>query len=152
MARSVLFLLLAMLFVGCSQENVHMTSLDGVWKKNQKQIFTFEVKDADTPQNITFVVRNNNDYPYSNIRFFSTLKAVDAKKSTVDTLNYIMAKPNGQWIGTGFGDTKETWFQYKNAYVFPKNGKYTIEVSHAMRKDSLVGIEDLGIKIEQVQP
>ena len=40
-----------------------------------------------------------------------------SKKKTIDTLNYILAKPNGEWIGKGFGDTKETLFQYKLNYM-----------------------------------
>lgn len=152
MGRFILLFLSILTLSSCSKDQVLVNSLDGVWKKDQKQVFTIDITDTESPQNIIFVVRNNNNYPYSNIRFFSSLKADGVKEGKIDTLNYVLAKPNGQWIGTGFGDTKETWFQYKNAYVFPKKGKYTIEVSHAMRKDSLVGIEDLGIKLEQVQP
>jgi hypothetical protein len=31
-----------------------------------------------------------------------------------------LAKPTGEWIGTGFGETKEIMFQYRNNYKFPK--------------------------------
>lgn len=152
MIRNLSLFIFLCLLIGCAKQDVEVHSLNGVWKKDAKQTFTFEVTDAENPKNIIFVVRNNNDYPYSNIRFFSTLSAEGDKTTKVDTLNYVLAKPNGEWIGTGFGDTKETWFQYKNAYHFPKNGKYTISVVQAMRKDSLIGIEDFGIKLEQVQP
>ena len=74
------------------------------------------------------------------------------KKAKPDTLNYILAKPNGEWIGRGFGETKETLFQYRLNYKFPKNGKYTLTVQQAMRKDKLTGIDDFGVKIEQAQP
>lgn len=138
--------------VSCGQETVSMHSLQGDWDAKRIVEFPIEVKDAGTAKNIIFVVRNNNSYPYSNIRFFSTIEKVGAKKSTVDTLNYSMAKPNGEWKGSGFGDTKEILFQYKTNYVFPENGKYMIKVKQAMRNDKLVGIEDFGVKIEQVQP
>ena len=39
-------------------------------------------------------------------------------------------------------------FQYKNQYKFPKKGKYIIGVKQGMRTNSLVGIEDLGVKLE----
>lgn len=69
----------------------------------------------------------------------------------MDTLNYILAKPNGEWLGKGFGNTKEILFQYKNAYTFPKNGKYSIEIKHAMRTQNLKGIEDIGVQIVSVK-
>lgn len=74
------------------------------------------------------------------------------KKKETDTLNYVLAKPNGEWLGTGFGDTKETLFQYKVNYQFPGKGKYEIGLTQAMRNDNLPGIEDIGVKIETAKP
>ena len=37
-------------------------------------------------------------------------------------------------------------------YKFPKNGGYSIGIIHAMRTDSLKGIEDIGVKIETAKP
>ena len=145
--------LLPVLLVSCSYngEDVYMHSLNGAWQKKATQKFEFEIKDSQNPKNIIFVVRNNNDYPYSNIRIFSKLYNKENNGKT-DTLNYILAEPNGEWIGTGFGETKEILFQYKLNYKFPKNGKYFIDVQHAMRRDTLAGVEDFGIKIESAKP
>lgn len=142
------------MFTGCSSssENVDMKNLNGNWKKNAEQKFNFKVNDAQDPKNIIFVVRNNNDYPYSNIRFIVNFSDLQTNKKSIDTLNYILAKPNGEWIGKGFGDTKETLFQYKLNYKFPQNGTYSIGVIHAMRTDNLKGIEDVGLKIETAKP
>lgn len=129
-----------------------MLNLNGNWNKRAVQKFDFDVKDAQNTKNIIFVVRNNNDYPYSNIRFIVNFTNLKNKKQEIDTLNYILAKPNGEWIGTGFGKTKETLFQYRMDYKFPENGKYQIAIIQAMRKDNLTGIEDIGVKIEQSKP
>jgi len=140
----VLFLL-----TGCSQsEDVHIKSINGKWNKKAEQKFDFEITDAGLPKNIIFVVRNNNDYPYSNLRLIVNFLNNKTGKKTVDTLNYVMAEPNGNWIGKGFGETKEILFQYKLDYKFPENGKYSIGIIQAMRNDNLPGIEDIGIKIE----
>lgn len=151
-----IFALLLSLFVlmacNLAGEDVYVKSLDGNWSKSQKLTFDFDIKDAQTPKNIIFVVRNNNDYPYANIRVFSSLSSIKDKKVKQDTLNYILTKPNGEWLGSGFGETKEILFQYKMNYKFPQNGKYRIVVQHAMRKDKLIGVEDFGIKIEQAKP
>ena len=129
-----------------------MKNLNGTWSKKAEQKFNFKIDDAQNPKNIIFVVRNNNDYPYSNIRFIVNFTEAKTKNKKVDTLNYILAQPNGAWIGKGFGDTKETLFQYKVNYKFPQNGAYSIGVIQAMRTDSLTGIEDLGLKIETAKP
>ena len=146
--------LLLFLLASCfnSSEEVYMKNLNGNWSKNAQEKFDFNVKDAQNAKNIIFVVRNNNEYPYSNIRFFVNFVDRATKKTTTDTVNYVLAKPDGEWIGTGFGDTKETLFQYKLNYKFPKNGNYSIGIKHAMRTDTLNGIEDIGVKIETAKP
>ena len=150
----VFALLFSLMLCSCnfSNEEVYMKPVENNWGKKQVLQFDFDIKDAEKLKNIIFVVRNNNDYPYSNIRVISALNNFKEKKAKPDTLNYILAKPNGEWIGSGFGETKETLFQYRLNYKFPKNGKYTLTVQQAMRKDKLTGIDDFGVKIEQAQP
>ena len=152
--RNFLGLLIFALFVSCnsSSEEVIMNSVNGKWNRKTTQKYNLNVSDNQNPKNIIFVVRNNNDYPYSNIRFIVDFKDLQTKKTETDTLNYILAKPNGEWLGTGFGDTKETLFLYKVNYRFPKNGKYEINIKQAMRNDNLAGVEDLGVKVETAKP
>lgn len=148
------FFFVVLMLSSCSNpsEQVYMKTLNGDWNKKAEQNFDFKVNDAQHPKNIIFVVRNNNDYLYSNIRFIVNFQELKSKKKTIDTLNYILAKPNGEWIGKGFGDTKETLFQYKLNYKFPQNGDYSIGIIQAMRNDNLKGIEDIGVKIETAKP
>lgn len=153
--RKILGLFSFILFLSCnssSEGEVMMNSVNNKWNKKSEQKFNLEVSDPQNPKNIIFVVRNNNEYPYSNIRFIVNFTDLQTKQKQVDTLNYILAKPNGEWLGTGFGDTKETFFQYKLNYRFPAKGKYEIGLSQAMRNDNLPGIEDIGIKIETAKP
>ena len=152
--RNFLGLLIFALFVSCnsSSEEVIMNSVNGKWNRKTTQKYNLNVSDNQNPKNIIFVVRNNDTYSYSNIRFIVDFKDLQTKKTETDTLNYILAKPNGEWLGTGFGDTKETLFLYKVNYKFPKNGKYEINVQQAMRNDNLPGVEDLGVKVETAKP
>lgn len=152
--RKFLGLLIFALFMSCnsSSEEVIMNPVNGKWNRKTTQKYNLNVSDNQNPKNIIFVVRNNDTYPYSNIRFVVDFKDLQTKKTETDTLNYILAKPNGEWLGTGFGDTKETLFLYKVNYKFPKNGKYEINVQQAMRNDNLPGVEDLGVKVETAKP
>jgi hypothetical protein len=146
------FVLLISLF-SCqnADERVLINDVGNQWNKKKVQQFDFKIDDAQNQKNIIFVVRNNNDYPYSNLRLIATVEH-NKKAVATDTLNYVLAKPNGEWLGTGFGDTKETLFQYKLNYKFPQNGNYSVKVVQAMRKNILPGIEDLGIKIQNLKP
>ena len=150
MLRSIVVFVLFLSLSSCQNNNekILVNDVGNQWKKNVPQSFDFEVNDAQNQKNLMFVVRNNNDYPYSNLFLITYLKAENEKNFKIDTLNYIMAKPNGEWLGKGFGETKEILFQYKNQYKFPKKGKYIIGVKQGMRTNSLVGIEDLGVKLE----
>lgn len=150
----VLGLLMLIFLVGCSTsgEDVIMNPINNKWNKKTAQKFNLEIKDPQNPKNIIFVVRNNNEYPYSNIRFIVNFKNPKSKISQIDTLNYVLANPKGEWLGTGFGETKETLFQYKLNYKFPEQGTYELAVQQAMRNDNLPGIEDIGIKVETAKP
>lgn len=153
MLKAGIFTVLLISLFSCSDggNTTYMNNVNSSWKKDVKQGFQFEINDSQNLKNIIFVVRNNDDYPFSNIRFIVNLESPN-KKIETDTLNYVLAKPNGEWLGTGFGETKETLFQYKLDYKFPANGVYKIKIAQAMRRDILPGIEDLGIKIESAKP
>ncbi|UQB68133.1 gliding motility lipoprotein GldH [Epilithonimonas zeae] len=153
MLRSLFAFVLLIALFSCQNpdDQVLINNVGNQWNKKKVQQFDFDVTDAQNQKNITFVVRNNNDYPYSNLRLIATVEH-NKKAISTDTLNYVLAKPNGEWLGTGFGDTKETLFQYKLNYKFPQNGNYSVKVVQAMRKNILPGIEDLGIKIQNLKP
>lgn len=144
------FIILIIFGVSCSNsEQIYITPIDNLWNKKDTKKLEFEIKDTHA-KNIIFIVRNNNEYPYSNLFLISTLKGTKNETLKTDTLQYILAKPNGEWLGNGMGNVKEILLQYKNNFKFPTNGKYQIEIKHGMRTNELKGIEDIGIKIENV--
>ena len=72
-----------------------------------------------------------------------------------DTLEYEMSKPNGEWLGTGFGDVKESKLWYKEDVRFDEPGQYKVTIEQAMRKNGevdgiqeLEGITHIGFRIE----
>ena len=67
-----------------------------------------------------------------------------------------MALPNGEWLGTGFGDVKESKLWYKEGVKFTEPGEYQVNIRQAMRKngnvsgiENLEGITDVGFRIEK---
>ncbi|NAW50618.1 gliding motility lipoprotein GldH [Elizabethkingia argentiflava] len=133
-------------------EQVKTIALDGHWASENPARFEFDIQDAQNLKNIIFVIRNNNQYPYMNLRLQVSISGMQEKKQHKDILNYTLARSNGLWKGSQFGGTKEILGLYKTHYRFPSNGKYKIEVMHLMNRNPLIGLEDIGIKIETVKP
>ncbi|MDO1502250.1 gliding motility lipoprotein GldH [Winogradskyella maritima] len=153
----VLVTLLA--FSSCDSNRVYdeYQSLPKGWDKNE--IIRFQVKDLDTSSshNLFINVRTNNDYKYNNLFLIAELSYPNGKTIT-DTLEYKMAAPNGELLGKGFTDVKESKLWYKGheePFQFIEEGEYAISIEQAMRKsgdvsgvDTLEGITEVGFRIE----
>lgn len=153
-AFSLLFLLWS-----CDSNRVYdeYESITNGWNKDS--IVTFDLPEMDSipDYNLFINVRNNNDYAFSNIFLIANIQFPQGKVIT-DTLEYRMAYPDGEWLGTGFGDVKENKLWYKEGVRFNEPGRYKISIQHAMRKsgsekgiDNLEGITQVGLRIENTQ-
>lgn len=150
-----LFLLsfMAVLVVSCGRRYLYddIHSLPGEsWTIEQKERFDFEVTDTTITYRVFFHVRNMIDYRYSNLYLFMTTQFPNGNL-TRDTLECILAQPDGQWTGKGFGKIKENLILLNPALKFPLLGHYVVDIQHAMREDDLKGISDIGIRIEPNQ-
>ena len=154
-------LVLIMLFFSCDEKQFfsEYKELDGSWKKSDTLRFTFEQKDTLNPYHLFLNVRNNNDYPFSNLYLIVTMKEPGKKPTIkVDTLEYLMAKPDGTLLGQGFSDLKESKLWYLENFRFKRLGKYNVEVVQALREtgkfdgvSELRGITELGLTIEKIK-
>ena len=124
-----------------------MKSISNTWSKKDTLNFNFKIENTSVKKNINFVVRNNEDYQFSNLYLFIKLKQ-GKKVISTDTLNYKLADKTGKWLGSGMGSIKEIYFQYKKNFLFSKTGDYTLSIVQGMRKDTLKGIIDFGVNIE----
>ena len=130
---------------------------NGIWKKGDTVKFQFKDLDTVGRHHIFLNVRNDQRYEFSNLFLILELEAPDGN-TKVDTLEYEMALPTGEWLGKGMGSVKESKLWYKENIDFKDSGVYKVNVSHAMRKngevdglDGLEGITDIGIQIEKVK-
>ena len=163
-ALSSLFLLgLVFCLTSCDKKRVfdEYASVDGKWHKDSIITFEFEQNDTVSKYNLFINVRNNNSYPYSNLFLIVQMQEPGTRLTKVDTLQYVMANPDGTLLGEGFTDIKENKLWYKGhegPFNFPKAGKYTVSIQHAMRKGGevpgvleLEGITDVGFRIESTE-
>ncbi|MBT8185007.1 MAG: gliding motility lipoprotein GldH [Eudoraea sp.] len=157
--RNLLLLSLICAFIFSCSETLQVSQFKAVpggsWSKDSPIEFTFTEVDTINNHNIFILLRNDEQYLYSNL-FLITELGFPNGETIRDTLEYEMATPSGQWLGKGFGSIKENKLWYKENIVFPVNGVYTLQISHAMRKigsvngiADLYGITDIGFEIEK---
>lgn len=161
MLRAIASLLLVIVLVSCDGQTIksaYSPTDNGVWHKDSIMQFTFSDLDTVQPFNVFINIRNDQVYPYSNLFLIAELNSPDGIMVR-DTLEYEMALPDGEWLGSGNGSLKENKLWYKENFVFPSSGEYTLKLSHAMRKNGQVdgiseleGITDVGYQIEKINP
>lgn len=124
-------------------------SIDGCnWSSSDALHYHIQVDDTVSLFNLFIDVRNRTDYPFSNLYLFVTAQAPTGATST-DTVDYTLAKDNGEWTGKGMmSKFKDNRFPYRTNIRFPVKGEYLITVKQGMRRDSLPGIANIGIRLE----
>jgi len=152
-----IMLVLFGLLVACDDKQVFDSyqKLDGNWAKNDSIRFEFEQTDTINPYNLFLNIRDNKKYPFSNIFLIVNFKN-PKNEVKIDTLEYEMAFPNGELMGTGFSDIKENKLWYQENFIFNKSGKYEVIITQAVREtgevndvENLPGITEIGFRIEK---
>jgi len=152
-----IWILILYLSSSCADSNAIRIDKEILNGWDLEESIKFEITDTiDFSSNIFFYLRNNKDYPFSNIFLIASLKSTKKIYKT-DTLEYLMADEKGQWLGTGFSDVKESKLLWKKNWkpLFPP--PYIFEIKQANRKIGLIkgdknlfGILSLGLSIEKI--
>jgi gliding motility-associated lipoprotein GldH len=154
-----LFLVLFFVLVSCDSKQVFDSykSVGKSWHKDNIVSFEYEATDTIANYNMFLNLRANNDYPFSNIFLITSIESPN-NTIRVDTLEYIMAAPDGRMLGNGFSDIKQSKLWYKENFRFTELGIHTIKIEQAQRArgkiegvEELEGVFDVGFRIEKVK-
>ena len=158
--RNSLFLLFAvLLLISCDEKRVidEYKSVGNAWNKDSIVSFNLPKLDASKKFNLYVNVRDNNDFPYSNLFLIVSMEQPN-KKIKVDTLQYEMANADGTLMGDGFTDVKENKLFYKQNQSFTQKGNYKVHIQQAVRQTGkivgdkeLKGITEVGFRIESIE-
>ena len=153
----VILLVISLSFTKCEQEKGYSAyqSIGEEGLGTSPIIFEIPENVLDTlRKNIFLRLRNNNNYQYSNIFLIVSLTAGE-EQITNDTLEYLMASPDGKWLGEGFSEVKESKLWWKESVIFPEERPIKINIEQAVRNNNvnngvekLKGIVSVGISIE----
>ena len=156
---NILFILLLIFLVSCDEKRVfdEYKSVGGAWNKDSIVSFDLPKLEISKPYNLFLNVRNNDNYPFSNLFLLVSLENPEGLVK-VDTLEYAMANPDGTLLGEGFSDTKENKLFYKENLKFDKIGQYKVRIQQAVRQNGKVkgekelqGVTEVGFRIENLQ-
>ena len=147
------------LFTNCDSKavfNIYKT-VPNQWHKDSVASFKFNAPDTLNNYNLYVNLRTTNAYKFSNLFLLVELNYPNGK-TVKDTLEYKMAAPNGELLGTGFSDIKENKLWYKGfntPFKFSETGHYAVNITHAMRNNgdvngliNLEGITEVGFRVE----
>lgn len=156
MKASILFLslFLMLLFLQSCDSNRYFEQNQQIenekWFYQDAKTFSFDIVDTNSLFNYYVNVRNTNDYPFANLYIFLNSKFPDGEMAR-DTIELQLAELNGKWLGSGYGRYKYNQFILRKGMRFVQTGTYTFQIEQGMRKDTLKGITDIGIRLEYDQ-
>lgn len=139
--------------VACNQNDVYLkyqTIAPEGWSKDS--VFTFDIPITDTTAsyNVYVNIRNRGEYPYQNLWLFLS-KTTPDKKLGNDTIECYLADQKGKWLGSGVGSLYNMPILYKQNTHFKTAGTYRYQIIQGMRDDLLVGINDIGMRVEKIE-
>ena len=150
-------LLFCLLFLGCSQsEALFFSSIPETgWTQHEWVAFTYSNRLPSKDFVASWKIRHDNDYPYANIHLIA--RCTNPKgTTTVDTLTYLMAAPDGSWLGEGWY-IKELDLPYKEKLSLDEPGKYLFELRPVVRANDalvpdkkLLGIHQIGLELKRI--
>lgn len=155
MKKRTKFSLMCLIFIGilmgCDDAVVYENNqsfTDNTWVYDDPKTFSFEIKDSLMPIKLSVNLRTTTSYAYSNIYMFMHSNYPNGY-SDIDTLEFFLADPKGNWLGDNSGTVVENRAMLSKG-TFPTTGIYTFKLEQAMRNDSLSEILDVGIRVEMI--
>ena len=150
----VVFLSFIITLNSCGDENVIFDESviipNASWDNKELPYFDVNIEDTLSNYSFYFNIRHLENYRYSNFYMFLHTTFPNGNQ-THDTIECILAYPDGRWVGDGSGSMRTSKILLNNNLRFPISGTYHFEIEQAMREPILEGITDVGIRFEQLK-
>ena len=120
------------------------------WSKDSLYTFDIPITDTLATYNVYVNVRNIGDYPYQNLWLFLNKMSPDSVQVN-DSIECYLADNRGKWLGKGVGSIFEMPVLYQQKVHFKNAGVYQYKIVHGMRDTILLGINDIGMRVEKME-
>lgn len=121
----------------------------GTWNSDTMVSFSVAIIDTMSLYDLYLDVRNDPGYPFCNLFLFLHSEFPDGRV-TSDTIECLLASPDGKWLGSGIGSIRTSRFLFQKGIRFRDPGTYRFVFEQAMRVHDLQGIRDFGIRIDKI--
>ena len=148
-SKKVMAVLLLFL-VGCGSHGFDQRVVipEAKWAMENRVPFDVTVNDTVGIYSFGMTLRHMENYRYSNLYVFLHTTLPNGNEMC-DTIQCILAAPDGRWVGKGTGSMRDLRITLNPAMRFPLEGAYHFEIEQAMREPVLKGVSDIGIFIEK---
>ncbi len=152
MKNSFLVGIVLLILVGCTNNDVffqYRAVNPKGWSKDSLYAFDIPITDTISSYNLYVNIRNRGEYPYQNLWLFLN-KINPDKTQKSDSIECYLADQRGKWLGSGIGSVMEMPVLYQQNVRFKKAGTYHYKIVHGMRDTILMGINDIGMRVEKI--
>lgn len=142
-----LFALLAL--QACSSQDVfnsYEPISDHIWQVDSAQSFEFEIADTTHYYDLSFLLRIDDSYRYSNLYIQYTMSGPSGGSRTKQK-NITLADKSGKWLGSGYSNIFSYDVPLMQEIKFSAVGTYSVKLKQHMREESLHGVHDIGLKV-----
>jgi len=123
------------------------TPIDG-WEKNDTLRYDVQPLKKGGEHQITVALRLNGAYPFRKLYLIMEQDIYPRLQYKTDTICFDVTSKEGRFTGNGI-----SYYQYTVPVCrehFIENDSIHITIRHAMKRDILPGISDIGIKLERI--
>lgn len=117
------------------------------WEAAFRPAFPIDIDDTTASYDVFLNIRHTPYYRYSNL--YLVLKEIqpDSIETLHPSFEVKMADQEGRWLGQSAGHLYQQTELWKENHRFSDTGRYTLEIDHQMEDPTLIGINDIGIKV-----
>ena len=138
-------------FISCDTNTPYYhyahTPIDG-WEKNDTLRYEVPPLKNGGEHQITVALRLNGAYPFRKLYLIMEQDIFPRLQSKTDTICFDVTSKEGRFTGNGI-----SYYQYTVPVCqehFMNNDSIHITIRHAMKRDILPGISDIGVKLERI--
>lgn len=134
---------------GCTSKHTSYSDFSKIadfgWDKNAPVIIKPTYPDSLAKYDLYLAVRHSSGYKYQNLWLFIDYYNNNDSLVMRDTVQYTLANKFGKWYSDGFGSQ----YQYEELinHNITSDMANHIVIWHGMRNDTLTGIQDIGIRL-----
>ena len=144
--------ILLLLLTSCNKTAIYekyQPVKDYVWQLQDAKSFQLDIKEAGKRYNLYISVRHSDEYLHSNL-WVQLQTRKPGNKIESQRFALTLAEQDGRWLGATLGSIYDSRFLVIKDLLIPEKGLYNFVLQHDMRQDVVVGIMDVGIRVEEV--